>query len=446
MRRSVGILAALAAVLLGSLVAIPAAVSGAAGGSLWVSNVAALSSAPGTSCSHPGYSTIQSAIDAAIPGSTIQVCSGTYTEQLSITKSLAIKAVGSVNVVLPATPANATTSCDNTIGTQTGTQPQEEVSICGATVSISGIAFTAFWPALTGCAGDLSGIFVGAGGDLIAKKVAVDGAGNPVGDPNFGCQHGVGIAVGTSETTPVEAASATLGNVTVTNFQKDGIRADGTGTVLKVTSATVTGPGPAATGQNGIEVLYGAKATVSGANVSDLECDDPAPTCGPDGLNNYQADGALFYGAAPGSSLTKSTFTNNDVGAYYGSDAATEPATPEVAFSKDTFTNNRYIGIQLDQGNATVADDTIDGTGDVGIEILQYIDNDYLGTQTYAPAETANGDTITGQGVAVQVYSDDNPADFGGSFTISHSHFITGNSVAQENNSDNFTIGGLHNS
>ena len=52
-------------------------------------------------CSSPGYSTIQSAITAATAGDTIAVCAGTYTEQLTITTNLTIKAVGSASLVSP---------------------------------------------------------------------------------------------------------------------------------------------------------------------------------------------------------------------------------------------------------------------------------------------------------------------------------------------------------
>jgi hypothetical protein len=79
MRRFITRLAALSAVLVASLIAIPASVAGASGNpnSLWVSNVSPLVAAPGTSCTHPGYSTIQSAINAAAPSATIHICAST---------------------------------------------------------------------------------------------------------------------------------------------------------------------------------------------------------------------------------------------------------------------------------------------------------------------------------------------------------------------------------
>src|SRR5579871_2276512 len=39
---------------------------------------------PGTSCEHPGYQHIQDAVNAATPGTRINVCPGTYTEQVTV--------------------------------------------------------------------------------------------------------------------------------------------------------------------------------------------------------------------------------------------------------------------------------------------------------------------------------------------------------------------------
>ncbi len=450
MRRISIIVAALSAVAMAGFIVLPAAVAGASGGGrLWVSNVAALSSAPGTSCSSPGYSTIQSAITAAATGDTVEVCAGTYTEQLTITTDLNIKAVGSANLVLPASPVNDTTTCDDAYGAAWNNYDQEAVSICGATVHMTGLNVSAIWPeSYQTCEGNLAGIFVGGGSDFVAKNVSVTGAGVPEDSDVFSCQYGDGIQVGTSRTSPNESAQASLKNVTVTDFQKNGIYADGSGTVVNVNKATLTGYGPAEEGTNGIEIKNGAKGVITKANISQIECDESAPSCGPDGLYNYQADALLFYGAAKGSSVTHSTVSDNDVGLYYGSEAATEPTSPEVTISHDTFTSNRYIGVQFDQGDASLNDDTINGTGNVGIQIMQYIDNAFEGSQTYAPAETASTDTISGQGMAVQVYSDNNPGDFPGVFTISHSHFLAptnNNAVAESNNSSNYLIGGVDN-
>jgi hypothetical protein len=428
---------------------------------LYVSNVAPLAAAPGTSCTHPGYATIQSAINAAAVGATIHVCASInpYVEQLTITKSLSLTTNGPATVQLPASPVNSATTCDNAIG-GVSQQPQDEISICGAgTVNITGLTVSAFWPAGT-CYDSLYGVFVGSGSNLVSNGLKVNGAGVPIGDSAVGCQGGVAIQVGSARPTPNEKGKATLTNTTVSGYQKNGITATGTGSSMTVTTATVTGRGPVGTAENGIEVAFGAKGIISGATVSGNSCNIPPTVCGPDSLNDSaQATGVLFFGAKTGSSLSGSKLTHNDIGVYYGSAAATEPLSPEVTISNNNFKSNGDEQIQLDQGFASVVNNKLHGTGNVGIQVLQY------SGQTFASASTASNDTISGQGIGVQVYSDlcTAPAyngggpiagcvagtapgdDMPGTFNINNSNFLTTNTLAEQDNSTNFFIMGSGN-
>ena len=68
---------------------------------------------PGTSCMDPGYATVQAAVTAAASGDTIMVCSGTYTENVVLNKSLTLlgaqagmDACGRVATESIVTPAN----------------------------------------------------------------------------------------------------------------------------------------------------------------------------------------------------------------------------------------------------------------------------------------------------------------------------------------------------
>ena len=193
------------------------------------------------------------------------------------------------------------------------------------------------------------------------------------------------------------------------------------------------------TAQNGIEVAFGAKGTITGATVSNNQC-VLAGVCGPDGLTNTQASGVLLYGAAPGTVITKSSISNNDMGVYYGSSAATEPASPEVTIKGNQFSGTADEQILLDQGRASVVQNTISGPGNVGIQVQQY------SGQTYAAASTASHDTISGQGIGVQVLSDNAATgDFPGVFNISHSTYLFGNTQASQDNSTNYSIQGSGN-
>ncbi len=73
----------------------------------WVNDISASGYvAPGTSCTKPGYSTIQAAINAASAGDTVNVCSGTYVENVSINKAnLRVLSTSGAAVTIVRSPA-----------------------------------------------------------------------------------------------------------------------------------------------------------------------------------------------------------------------------------------------------------------------------------------------------------------------------------------------------
>lgn len=412
-RRSI-LIAALAVVV---VMAIPALASAAS----YVSN-----STPvvpnGKSCAEPGFSTIQSAIDSGAPA--INICSGTYTEQLEITKAVkltAINGAGTATVVMPAAAVNSTTACD----TKDGVKQIDEISVCTpGTVSVTGLNVEALIP-LENCGTGLYGIFVGEGGTLKATNLTINGASTTI--TGFkGCQQGVAVNVGSAA--HEEVGHAVLKKVTVLGYQKNGPTVKFAGSTLSVVASSITGAGPTPyIAQNGIQISFGAVGKVIGSTVSGNECN--VGSCGAEG---EQATGVLFYEAAPGSSLKTSTVKENDNGAYYFSGSATQPATPEVTLSKDVFTSNRYEGVVLDQGKAALKYDTINGTGNVGIELFQYEG------QTLASESSATNTSIEGQSVAgIKVYSDKAAGDIPGKFTFTKG-IPTEPSVINESN--NFEV------
>ncbi len=410
--------------------AVPAAANAA---SVYVSN-----SSPvvlgGKSCTQPNYATIQSAIDAlkSISNPTIDVCPGTYTEQLTITKGLKLSVAGtagSAKVVLPASPKDTETKCDEA-SAKAGDVNQDGISICTPdTVSITGLTVEAKWAGNV-CNDDLYGILVAGGATLKATNTTIDGAG---AFPINGCQGGVGIEVGMHWTNPVEVGHATLKGVTVENYQKNGITIEGKGSTATIGTTTVKGAGATPeTAQNGIQVSGEGQAKIKSSKISGNECD--VASCGGEGFSDEQATGLLFYGAAAGSSVTSSTLEGNDVGAFYKSFSATAPSSSELLLSKDTFIGNRYEGVALDQGAASLKNDTITGPGEVGLEIYQYA------AQAYAPDSKASGAKIEGMSEAgVRVASDKAAGDKPGQFKFSKSTF-TDDATVLNNESSNFEV------
>jgi len=408
------------------------ATAGAA--SLYVSNSAPVVTG-GKSCAQPNFATIQGALDAlkALPTGTINICPGTYTEQLTITKPDKLTVAGtagSAKVVLPASPANSKTSCDEAPGTEKFQPNQDAISICTpGTVSITGLKLEAKWPENT-CNDSLYGVLVAGGATLKATNVTIDGAG---AFPINGCQGGVGIQVGMDWTTPVQVGHATLKGVTIENYQKNGMTIEGQGSTANISTTTVTGAGPTnQIAQNGIQVSGEGVAKIKTSKVSGNECEHAG--CGPEGFSQTQSIGLLFFGAGPGSSVTSSTSSGNDIGAYYLSESASQPASPELVLSKDAFSANRYEGIALDQGNASLKGNTITGPGEVGVEIYQYEG------QTLSSQSSASSTKIEGMSeAAVRVASDKAPSDIAGKFTLKKSVFVSDATVLN-NESSNFEV------
>ena len=376
---------------------------------VWVNRSAPAVAPPGTSCAAPGYNTIQSAISAAgtAAGSTISVCASTYREQIVIEKPLSIKnSGGAVAIALPASPAASTTACDTA-------EEEDLISICVAgAVKLSGLTLEARWPENT-CKENLFGIFAGGKAAVSIANTNVLHAG---AEPINGCQGGVGIQIGRALTNQV--ASATINTVLVTGYQKNGIDVAYTGSKATIKKATVTGAGPQAPGdhndiaQNGIEVAFGAGAKISESTVSANECENPV--CGPNDLTQTQATGVLLIEEAKGTSVSKSTIEHNDIGVYHLS--AVETTRPQASISGNTLLEDRDEAVVLDQGFATVNENTITGPGNIGIQLLQY------SGQAFGPKGTGNKDTITNMSEwAIQGLSDLSPSDEFGSFTITNS-------------------------
>jgi hypothetical protein len=373
------------------------AASSAFAGTTWVSS--SPTGGKGTGCAEPDFNGVQAAI--ASGARSVSVCAGTYTEQVQITAPVKLKAIGgTATLAMPAAATNSTTECD----TSGGLEQKDEIAICtGGKVTLDGLTVEALIPLET-CAGGLYGIFVGGGGTLVSNDLTIHGASTTL--PAFeGCQHGVAIEVGEIE--PSEVGHARLKKLVVDGYEKNGPTVVGAGSTMSIDRGTITGIGPTpAIGQNGLETSLGAQGTYKSVTVSGNECE--VGSCGPTG---EQAAGVIFYAAAPGTTLGKSTVSSNDLGIYYSSGSSTVPASPDVTVVKDTLTGNRYEGVVLEEGKASLKSLTINGTGRIGIDLYQ------SAFQESASESSALATKIIGQSeAAVKVESDKEPGDIPGRF------------------------------
>lgn len=402
-----GMLVVLAAFAL----AVPSAASATT--TLWVSG--STPSAPFNSCEHPGYDHIQEALGG--PGTAIHVCAGTYPEQVTIERAIAITGYGGATLKLPAVTQTSSSPCDVVSEEASKLPDQDAISICGMhKVSITGLQINAVWPGepvgnSVSCAYNLNGILVAGGANLELDNSTVVGARPHVIN---GCQYGVGVQIGMSYTPTLGVGVAELSGDTIDGYDKNGITVEGGESHATIAKTTVTGDGPLeATGQNGIGVQLGAKATITGSTISRNECENA--TCGEDALTDYQADGIYFYEAGTGSSLLKSRVFENDLGAE-----AYDSTLADPSISHDRFENNRWESVQISQGSATIDKDVMHG-GAVGIQLLQYAG------QAYGPTGTATHDTIESMSSwAVLGRSDKSSEDKPGELTITKSK-ISGN-------------------
>jgi nitrous oxidase accessory protein NosD len=262
----------------------------ASSGTLWVNGSGSLFVPPGTSCANPGFSTIQSAVNAASSGDKISVCPGTYTEEVLIPAgkdSLQLRSVKTWQAVIkaPALMLGLTKSIVRVNGAQ------------HATI----LAFTITGPGGFGCNSLRYGVRVDNGGsaDILGNHIV-----DIRDDPFSGCQNGVAVLVGRQAESTTGSARI-IGNV-FERYQKNGPTVSNVGSFAEIAHNRVLGVGPTLViAQNGIQVSGGATATVQHNFVSGHIYTPQAVV----------STGILLFD--PGAvTVAHNTITANDVGEY----------------------------------------------------------------------------------------------------------------------------------
>jgi parallel beta-helix repeat protein len=294
---------------------------------------------------------------------------------ISITEpNVSITRKGGGHVTIEPVTTQAETSVEDTTPQNVLVNVAPGVTGAGLSkVTINGIdAQTSFTPGSQ----DFVGVyFANSSGTL--NDVTVTNVQQPSG--SFGDQPGANGDVyavsctGGSCPASTGSSSVTLTDVTATNYDKNGITCDGPATSCTVSGSTVTGGGGVAgtpplddQAQNGIQVAYGATATITTTTVS-----GNAYTC--NGVLNaacYSASGILGYQDS-GLSVTHSTVTANDDGIVPYED------TGAVVISDNTVTDGTDASVGSAQGiepvedgtsyPVTIADNTVTGNDGGGI-------------------------------------------------------------------------------
>jgi Right handed beta helix region len=214
------------------------------------------------------FATIQEAVTAAPSGSTIDVCPGTYPEQVTIiAKSLTLIGIlagtSDAAVLIPPSGGLAVNASDidgEPVAAQIYVENSTGVTISHLTVDGNGNA-------LVGCGTNLIGIYFKNSAGKITDSVARN---QILGAGYQGCQVGLGIDVESDSGAP----AASVSNNSVHNYQKNGITASGPGTgagpAVAITGNTVVGIGATPViAQNGIQIGLGSTGKVTFNTVAD---------------------------------------------------------------------------------------------------------------------------------------------------------------------------------
>jgi hypothetical protein len=262
---------------------------------LWVNASAVAPVPPGTSCNNPGYSTITAAVTDASSGDRINVCPGTYTEQVVIPAgkdNIRLRSTQQWAAVIKAPP-------DNPL------DPIKAIVRVNGAQNVTIVAFTITGPGSGGCNSLRYGVRVDMDGsaDILGNHIT-DIRDAPPPPAVSGCQNGVAILVG-RQSEMTTGSARIMGNV-IENYQKNGPTVDNAGSHAEIVNNRILGVGPTATiAQNGIQVSRGATASVRQNFVSENIYSPGTAT----------STGILLYGAGA-VQTDHNTTTSNDVGVF----------------------------------------------------------------------------------------------------------------------------------
>jgi len=259
--------------------------------------VDASASPGGDGSSAAPYQGVQAGVNGTLPGGTVHVAAGAYTEQVTIAKNLTVRGAGSGSTTIQAPAALATTF------TTSGPNKPVITADGAANVRIEDLKVDGMG---NGSANNrLCGIgYWNAGGGI--QNVSVVRARN---NPYDGVQAGTGVLVANNTGGPYGLA---ITNVSVSDFQKNGMTLTGNGLTVNVSGGSVTGQGNTAViAQNGIQISGGAGGTVNGTAIANIRY-TPATVV---------AVGLLVFGPGGGVSASNLTGANRfqsvQVPAYY---------------------------------------------------------------------------------------------------------------------------------
>jgi parallel beta-helix repeat protein len=313
-------------------------------------------------CPDAGYNSIQSAVDAAASGDIIQVCPGTYDEQVEIAKPLTLMGVKRDDkkaVVLQ--PSNMQVNTD-LLGYPTAAailvRDTDDVKIRNITVDgiNNGIVCDANTPYIDGI------YYRNASGEV--AFVAIRNMVSP-----DSCAYGDGLDVQGTE----GESQLTVRDSSIHDYDAGGILGIGTGLSLSAIRNVVTGRGPVPDiGQAGIQLIEGATGSIE-ENIVSNNLTAGCPEC------DFLSTSILVF-STEDVRVVRNTLSNSNMGMFIGGFngfdsnratvldnrvSASEPFDGMIVIGEDNIvknnniTHSEYLGMYVEGANNTIQNNTI---------------------------------------------------------------------------------------
>lgn len=291
------------------------------------------------------YATIQQAVNASPAGTTIDVCPGSYAEQVSITKNLTLIGVAGGTADAPTIVPPAGGLIANSSDPSGGGSPvaaQIVVTAPATSVTVERLTVDGTGNQVTGCAsfGGSVPLIVGIYFLNVSGTITQNAVRNQIQDTaDQDCPNGLGIY---AESGGGAVTTVTISNNTVRNYQQNGITANGfgdgsAGPAATITNNTVPGTGATATsGKNGIQIGFGATGQITGnTTIQDIYALSS---------NNGDAGVGILVFASSGITVSNNVVGNTQFG------IVTESAGPGFLADTTSVTGNRIIGTEMFDG------------------------------------------------------------------------------------------------
>jgi hypothetical protein len=364
------------------IMAVAAAVSGLLGLTA-VPTQAAPATRPRSVVVPRDYPTIQQAVDAVPPGSTVAVRRGSYSEELVINKDLALIGDGTRSILR--SPATLTPFA---VHLPDGRGLTAIVRIGGgAHVRMSGFTVTGPIP----CGVEVTGVQVLEGATLsltdshLTRIQADLSACSPQDAAGRAIVFGLPAHIVLHDQVGSPAYGVVAG-VWIDHYQHAGISiagpAEGDISKVAVVGNVIVGGWTLPSFQYGVDIEDGASATVVGNRIVGNVCG--GPPCGPDPINQAQGNGVIVLGPRGPVEISRNSLADNDVGIYQ------VVAAGCCRIADNHLERSRYFGIVIQDGDGHTTGNVISG-GQIGIGVVA----DFIDTTA-----VLEGDHITATSVA----------------------------------------------